>query len=145
DTLIPGCFRFPIERPTLLARLLCCEPLRLGAAGLMRQLRQQGCEVWVYTTSLRNPWTIWCQFLAYGVRLGGIVTADTAEHVRRLRGEGGGPRHCSKYPPAFGIDVLVDDLEGVGMEGKQFGFCVVCVAPDDERWAEKVLAEVGRK
>jgi hypothetical protein len=86
---------------------------------------------------------IWLQFFAYGARLGGIVTADHVAHARRLRGEGGGPRYCSKYPPAFGIDVLVDDLEGVRMEGEQFGFCVVRVAPDDEKWVNKVQAELG--
>jgi hypothetical protein len=63
-------------------------------------------------------------------------------HRGRLRGEGGGPRSCSKYPPAFGIDLLIDDLEGVRCEGDRFGFRVLCVAPDDELWAEKVLAAI---
>jgi hypothetical protein len=143
DTLIPCAYRFPVERPTLLARCLGCEPLRLGAHALLRALRAGGHELWVYTTSLRSPWSVRLQFLSYGARLGGVVTGATEEHVCRLRGQGHGPRYCSKYPPGFGIHLLVDDLEGVGVEGERFGFRVLRVAPDDERWAEKVLAEVG--
>src|SRR6266540_1663491 len=51
-------------------------------------------------------------------------------------------RRCSKYPPAFGIDLLVDDSEGVWLEGQQFRFNVVHVLPSDVAWAEKVLAAV---
>ena len=45
---------------------------------------------------------------------------------------------CSKYPPAFGIDLLVDDSAGVEIEGRRFGFSVVRVAPDDVDWVVKV-------
>src|SRR5262249_57330349 len=82
DTLIPCSFPFPVERPTFTARLLGAEPLRRGAVALLKQLRRQGCEVWVYTTSQRRPFSVRLQFWAYGVRLGGVVNSDC--HVRRL-------------------------------------------------------------
>jgi hypothetical protein len=145
DTLIPGGFRFPTERPTLLARLLRCEPLRLGTVALVRELRRRGADVWVYTTSLRSPWSIRMHFFSYGLRLGGVVTADTPAHHLRLRGQAPGPRDCSKYPPTFGIDLHIDDLEGVRMEGEQFGFRVLRVAPEDESWTIRVLAEIDRE
>jgi hypothetical protein len=144
DTLIPGAFPFPTERPTLPARLLGGEPLRLGTVGLVRELRRRGCDVWVYTTSLRSPFSVRLLFLCYGLRLGGVVNADTRAHALRLRGQAPGPRHCSKYPPTFAIDLLVDDLEGVRLEGEQFGFRVLRVAPEDDGWAARVLAEVDR-
>jgi hypothetical protein len=48
----------------------------------------------------------------------------------------------SKYPPAFNIDLHVDDSEGVRMEGDLHGFRVVVVRPDDEDWTQKVLEAV---
>jgi hypothetical protein len=141
DTLIPCEFSFPLERPPRLARLLGVEPLRLGAASLLRRLRQAGCSVWVYTTSLRAPLSVRVQFAAYGVWLGGVVNQDG--HVRRLRRSSPGPQEVSKYPPAFGVDLLVDNSEGVLLEGRRHGFRVLHVRPDDESWADAVLRAVG--
>ena len=44
----------------------------------------------------------------------------------------------SKYPPAFGIDWLVDDSIGVKEEGLQYGFSVIHVRPDDGRWVTTI-------
>jgi len=143
DTLIPCSFPFPVERPTFTARLLGAEPLRRGAVALLKQLRRQGCEVWVYTTSQRRPFSVRLQFWAYGARLGGVVNSDC--HVRRLSNGWPDSRSVSKYPPAFGIDLLVDDLEGVILEGKRFGFSVLRVDPQDEGWADLVRAAVERR
>ena len=40
---------------------------------LLRELRSEGHEVWVYTTSLREPVRLRLWFAALGVRLEGIV------------------------------------------------------------------------
>ena len=45
----------------------------------------------------------------------------------------------SKFPPSFGIDLHVDDSEGVKMEGDEHGFRVLCIDPYDTHWAEKLL------
>jgi hypothetical protein len=140
DTLIPCGSAFAVEPPPLLARLLGAEPLRLGAAGLLRGLRRQGCQLWVYTTSLRSPLAVWTQFLAYGVRLAGIVNSQ--RHVRRLGRGRPDHRDVSKYPPAFGIDLLIDDSPGVELEGRRFPFSVLRVRPDDPDWADAVRAAV---
>jgi hypothetical protein len=140
DTLIPCAHDFPVEKPTLRARLLSAEPLRRGAVALLRELRVGGCELWVYTTSLRNPFAVRLQFWAYGIRLRGVVNHD--RHVRHLRGRYPDPRECSKYPPAFGVDLLVDDSEGVRLEGQRYRFRVLWVHPRDADWAAKVRAEV---
>ena len=49
---------------------------------------------------------------------------------------------CSKYPPAFGIDLLIDDSPGVEQEGRTHGFSVITVSPDNPDWAEKLLDEI---
>ena len=50
--------------------------------------------------------------------------------------------NSSKNPNLFGIDLHVDDLSGVGIEGKRHKFETVVVAPDDLQWATKILAAV---
>jgi hypothetical protein len=142
DTLIPCECLFPLEQPRLLARALAMEPLRLGTVKLLRHLRRTGCSVWVYTTSLRNPLSVHLHFLAYGIRLRGVVNHD--RHVRTLRNGRPAANECSKYPPAFGIDLLVDNSEGVKDEGRRFGFRVLHVRPDDLDWAEVVRVALGR-
>jgi hypothetical protein len=142
DTLIPCEYQFPLEPPRrLLGPLLGLEPLRRGAVELLRGLRASGCRLWVYTTSLRDPLAVHLLFGAHGVRLTGVVNHD--RHARTLRA--GRPRanECSKYPPAFGIHLLIDNSEGVKEEGRRFGFPVLHVRPDDLDWVRTVRAHLG--
>jgi hypothetical protein len=113
------------------------EPLRRGARQLMHTLALQGWELWVYTTSHRAPrdvkWWLWC----HGIRVRRVINQDVHErHLFHDRRE----RHPSKNPRAFGIDLHVDDSEGVAEEGRKHGFEVVVVSPTDPDWAEKVLS-----
>jgi hypothetical protein len=116
------------------------EPLRMGTRLLIRELRRQGCSIWVYTSSGRTPTYIRRWFLLYGIRIDGVV--DSVLHSRALavHGMSNAP---SKYPPAFDIDLHVDDSEGVGIEGNDHGFRVVVVHPEDDCWAQKVLDAVA--
>jgi hypothetical protein len=140
DTLIPSHpSLFTVERPRgVLGRLFAPELMRTGTRRLLRELRACGCELWVYTTSLRSPGHVRRLFWSYGAWLGGVVNADA--HWKWLKQQS--RYSCSKYPPAFGIDLLVDDSEGVVIEGKKLRFQVVHVRPDDADWADRVLAEV---
>jgi hypothetical protein len=118
------------------------EPLRRGTRALIRELRLRGCSVWIYTSSLRSPLHIRLWLLLHGIRVDGIVNDDL--HRQQLSG-----RHFerlpSKYPPAFNIDLHVDDSEGVRLEAEEHGFRVVIVRPDDNDGAQKVLNAVGPK
>jgi hypothetical protein len=142
DTLIPCEYHFPLEPRRRLASLLATEPLRLGTVDLLRHLRTTGCPLWIYTTSLRNPLSVHLLFLVHGIRLAGVINQD--RHFRTLRNSRPAANECSKYPPAFGIDLLIDNSEGVKEEGRRFGFRVLHVRPDDSRWVESVRAAVGR-
>jgi hypothetical protein len=138
DTLIPavpGAFAVTWPRG-LMGRLFAQEPLREGAVPLLRALAREGWDVWVYTTSLRTPAYLSGLFWCHGVRLRGVVNQE--RHWRWLEKQRGSDR-CSKYPPAFGIALLVDDSEGVWEESVRFRFPMVLVRPGDADWAGKVL------
>ena len=111
------------------------EPIRFGTKELSSELIARGHEVWIYTTSLRSPGYLRGWFRAFGVELSGVV--NQAHHDRR-----NGRRGPSKFPPAFGIDLHVDDSEGVAEEGRRHGFDVVVVSPNDLEWTARVLEAV---
>ncbi|MDG9885887.1 hypothetical protein N7650_23925 [Pseudomonas sp. GD04058] len=112
------------------------EPLRSGTRSLIRDLRRQGCSIWIYTSSGRTPSYIRRWLMLYGIRVDGVVNSDRHHHVVTARGFEKMP---SKFPPAFDIDLHVDDSEGVRIEGDDHGFRVVVVCPKDKAWTQKVL------
>jgi len=134
DTLVPVTERFATEPRGALVGLLFPESLRKGAPEFLRRLVAQGHDLWIYTTSLRGHAYVYLWFRALGIRLGGIVNAQ--DHAR----------HClpgSKHPPAFGIDILIDDREGVATEGRARGFLVVRLSPDDPDWIATVSSAIA--
>jgi hypothetical protein len=114
-----------------LARLISREHIRAGTPRLLAALRGSGHEIWLYTTSYRSPLRLRAWFAAFGVRLDGIVNQVHHEAII--------PRAVSsKYPSAFGIDLLIDDSEGVALEGRRHGFAVLHVVEDDTAWCSRV-------
>ncbi len=116
------------------------EPLRNGTRALIRELRRQNCSIWVYTSSGRTPAYIRRWLLLYGIHVDGVVNSVRHGQALAARGLSNAP---SKLPTAFDIDLHVDDSEGVQIEGHDHGFRVVVVSPEDEQWAQKVLAAVA--
>ncbi|WP_213939684.1 hypothetical protein [Pseudomonas sp. dw_612] len=116
------------------------EPLRMGTRSLTRELRRQGCSIWVYTSSGRTPSYIRRWLLLYGIHVDGVVNSVRHNHALTAHGLSNSP---SKFPPAFDIDLHVDDSEGVQIEGYDHGFRVVVVHPNDENWAQSVLKAVA--
>jgi hypothetical protein len=138
DTLIcyqPGALYEPNRVPRLV-RWWVREPLRLGAVELLRGLAADEHELWVYTTSYRDPFAVrwWLRF--HGVRVRYVV--NQYRHDRTI-GRGG----PSKDPGRFGIDLHVDDSWGVWVEGRRYGFRVLVVHPDDADWVAKVRGAVA--
>jgi hypothetical protein len=115
------------------------EPLRVGTRALIRELRRRGCSIWIYTSSGRSPFYIRRWLLLHGIRVDGVVNNERHRRGLATHGFANSP---SKFPPAFGIDLHVDDSEGVRMEGDAHGFRVVVIHPGDERWTQKVLDAV---
>ena len=131
STLIPAPGSPMLVEPLgRIVRFVSREPIRAGTPRLFRELRGRGHEVWLYTTSFRSPTRLRVWFAAFGVRLDGVV--NQARHNACVTVA------SSKYPPAFGIDLLVDDAEGVRIEGRRFGFDVVRVEEHDASWCTQV-------
>ena len=114
------------------------ELLRRGTRSLMRELVLRRCDLWIYTTSFRSERYLRGWFRSIGVRLGGAVNQQCHERVVGRQGP-------SKYPPAFNIDLHIDDCEGVAIEGRRHGFNVLVVAPDDSDWTTRVLQAIEGK
>ncbi len=111
------------------------EPLRQGTRSLMSRLHQGGWEVWIYTTSHRNPTAVRWWLRCHGIQVGKVINQDVHDwHLRRTPND----YPPSKNPGAFGIDLHVDDSVGVQMEGEKHGFNVVVVEPENQAWAEVV-------
>ena len=117
------------------------EPLRSGTRALTRELRRQGCSVWIYTSSGRTPSYIRRWLLLYGIHVDGVVNSVLHNQALTERGLLNTP---SKLPSAFDIDLHVDDSKGVQLEGFDHGFRVVVVDPEDEQWAKRVLEAVAQ-
>ena len=93
----------------------------------------------IYTTSYRSPKQVKRWFKFYGIEIDSVINQELHERfVGRDRFE----KYVSKYPPVFDIDLHVDDLEGVGVEGEERGFKVVVVSMADESWTQRVLEAV---
>ncbi|MDG4596563.1 MAG: hypothetical protein P9F75_12885 [Candidatus Contendobacter sp.] len=101
----------------------------------MTALIRRRCKIWIYTSSGRCPRYLKSWFASFGIPVEGVVNLDRHERMVGLRGP-------SKFPPAFGIDLHVDDSPGVAMEGADHRFPVLVVAPHDSDWVERVLSEV---
>lgn len=142
DTLVcyqPGVQQEP-RLPWYLRWLVADEPLRRGTVNLIYELRRRGWEVWIYATSHRRESAVRHWLRLYGVSIDGFVNQDV--HDSYLR-ESPQDRPPSKNPAAFGIDLHVDDSDGVRMEGERHGFPVVIVTPEDEGWVDRVLREAS--
>lgn len=141
DTLIcydPTVPREPVRVPWW-ARHWYGEPLRFGTCELMAEISRRGHDIWVYTTSHRNPKAVtrWCGF--YGISIAAVINAELHEKLGAR--EVGGYR-MTKYPPAFDIVLHVDD-EGILPRGHEHVFRVVQLAPADLDWTAKVLAALA--
>ena len=142
DTLFVSEKTFQTEPPLPFPlRLLYKERLRAGTVALLRRLREQGHQVWIYTTSYRSERYIRGLFRCYGIRLDRVINGETHQkEVQAGRAEG----MPSKYPSRYRIGLHVDDDVSVWQNGKVYGFRVLLVGPQDDGWEDKILDEVAR-
>ncbi|KYC40272.1 hypothetical protein WA1_27455 [Scytonema hofmannii PCC 7110] len=146
DTLIcyePSCLLEPNCVPFFLQPLFR-ESLRLGTRSLLRKLQKQNHSLWIYTTSYRSTCYLKCWFFFYGIRIDNVVNGY--KHERLVKNN---PRLFwknkyapSKYPCYFGIDLHVDDSEGIRLEGLDHGFDVFIIHPQESNWYREVLKAV---
>lgn len=133
-TLIPLYNEFETEKLSGIARLFGIEPLRKGSKPLIKQLQQNGHSVHVYTTSYRKKFKIRLIFWYHGITLKTIITQPENSIALRKIGY-----HGSKYPPAFGFDIHIDDSKGVLQKGQKHGFTVIQIKSGTLNWTKKIL------
>ncbi len=138
DLLINGVKRFEVEKTGLLTRMLTSEQLRLGTSILFKTLRARGHCIYIYTTSLRSPFRIRLLFWAHGLSVDKVFNKTL--HDQRIWDL---PVTASKYPPMFGIDLHIDDSEGVGIEAEKFGFRTLIIKEQDRHWTATILEAVS--
>jgi len=134
DTLIPGTKRFETEKQTIVHRLLGIEEIRLGTIDLFKSLRDKGHVIYIYTTSFRSATKIKLTFFSYGIPVDTAINQQL--HDKELKEN---KNRTSKYPPAFDIDVHVDDSPGLRIEGDRFNFKTIIVDEHDKDWGQTIL------
>ncbi|NQZ45413.1 MAG: HAD family hydrolase [Flavobacteriaceae bacterium] len=139
STLIPNGKEFETEKRGGIAKLLGIEEIRKGTAELITELKAQGNKVHIYTTSFRSKRKIRRTLNHYGITVDRIV--NQTENQRELKSRN---INSSKYPPAFGFDVHIDDSKGVGIESERHNFNAIIIEPMDQNWIEKIKAEIKR-
>ncbi len=136
-TLIPHNDEFTTEPIGLLGKLFGVEKLRKGTPALFRKLKGEGHQCHIYTTSFRSTFRIRMMLAYYGVSAGKVINEEKNRQLLSNQNV-----NASKYPPAFGFELHVDDLEGVGMEGEKLGFKTIIISPNEEDWLAVILGEV---
>ena len=137
DTLIPGTKRFETEKRTIVHRLFGLEKIRSGTIELFKELRTKGHRIYIYTTSFRSTTKIKLTFYSYGIPVDTAI--NQKRHDRQLREN---KTRTSKFPPAFDIDVHVDDSPGLRIEGERFNFKTIIVDEYDKNWGQTILKEL---
>ena len=137
DTLIPGTKTFDTEKQNLIQKLTGTEKIRKGTIELFKELRSRGHKIYIYTTSFRPTLKAKLTFLSYGIPVDKVINQQS--HDRELKEN---KTRCSKFPPAFGIDIHIDDSPGLKIEGDKFNFRTIIIEEKDLTWTDKILKSV---
>ena len=73
----------------------------------------------------------------YGLKPDLIVNA--AVHEAAVKGRFERIRPPSKHPGLFGVDLHIDDSEGVAIEAVRFGFHALIIDPEDLDWVSSII------
>jgi len=132
----------PSEHPTIswASRIFYREPIRIGFVQVCNDLRTLGCRIGIYTTSSRSVGYIRRWMGCYGLKPDIII--NSAIHETAIAGRYRHDRPPSKHPGLFGIDLHIDDSDGVAIEAKKFGFRALVISPDDMHWGASILDAV---
>lgn len=137
NTLIPYSDEFEVEDKKLVSKILRAEHIRKGTINLFKELENKGHSIWIYTTSFRSIFNIKRTFKSYGLNPVRIINESiNQEHLKK--------HNCkaSKNPKLFGIDIHIDDSEGVKIEGEKYGFKTIIIRTDEKNWTNQIIKRV---
>lgn len=138
STLIPNGIEFETEKRSRLAKLLGIEEIRKGTPELMNELKNEGHNIHIYTTSFRTKRKIRRTFKYYGITVDRVV--NQTENQLLLSSK---KITASKFPPVFGFDVHIDDSIGVGIESENHNFKAIIIEPNDKNWTKTIRKELN--
>ena len=140
STLITGGNEFETESRSLIAKLFGIEKLRKGTPILISELQKNGHTVNIYTTSFRKKSQVRFTLRYYGIKVEQIINqVENQKTLSKLN------IYSSKYPTAFGFDIHIDDLRGVGMESEKYNFDAIIIEPSDKNWSAKIKNEIDKR
>lgn len=139
DLLIPGIKTFKTEKRNFLQKLLGIEELRLGSVELFRELQKQGYSIYIYTTSFRSIAKIKLMFFSYQISVSKVINQNIHNKIMRDQ-----RARTSKYPPAFGIQIHIDDSPGVKIEGNKYNFATIIVNENDITWRNTIIEGIKK-
>jgi hypothetical protein len=137
STLIPNGKEFETENRSKIAEFFGIEEIRKGTSELISDLQNEGHKINIYTTSFRSKAKIRFTLKYYGIKVNRIV--NEIENRKALKSLN---INSSKFPKAFGFDLHIDDLKGVGIESERFNFKVIIVETTDINWTEKIKNKI---
>ena len=140
STLIPNGNEFETEKRNRIAKFIGIEKIRKGTPKLISELQKKGHNIHIYTTSFRKKRQIRRTLKYYGIRVKKIVNQTENQKVLKQRNI-----YSSKFPTAFGFDIHIDDLKGVGMESEKYNFKAIIIEPSDTKWKEKIITEIEKQ
>ncbi len=76
----------------------------------------------------------------YGIRVGKIINQSENQHTLKKMN-----KNASKYPPAFGFDLHIDDSRGVEMEGEKLNFKTIIIKTNDKNWIKTIQRQITLK
>ncbi len=116
------------------------ESLRLGAVNLLKKIREQRMQLWVYTSSFRSERYIKTYFRCYGIKIDRVINGKRHyEDVQKGKSE----PMPSKYPSFYRIDLHVDDDPSVAQNGRTHGFRVFLIANEAD-WDVRLWDVIAR-
>ena len=142
DTLFVSPEKFKTEKGLMFPfNIIYKERLRFGTIDLLKWIRAQGIELWIYTTSFRSERYIRGLFRCYGVKLDSVVNGEMHAHEVQAGKRESMP---SKYPSKYRIDLHIDDDVSVMQNGKTYGFKVFVIGEQDDEWDKKIRCEIEK-
>lgn len=140
DTLFVSPDKCKTEKPLVFPlNKIYKERLRFGTKDLFQQLHDKNVETWIYTTSFRTEEYIRRLLRCYGIKVSQIVNGE--RHLKEVQRDKKEPMP-SKYPSRYRIDLHIDDDISVAQNGKIYGFKVLVINIQDDKWIDKVLQKV---
>ena len=76
-------------------------------------------------------------FYLYGIPIDMAINQET--HNNQFRKS---KVRTSKFPPAFNIDIHVDDSPGLKIEGDNYNFRTIIIDETDRNWAQTILEKL---